>query len=73
MVNHYYYLNIVIKEYISIFFAQREKAAKTYHAKWASFLAIIREEHHPLRPEHYHNLNPIWQHFGYKINENLMC
>jgi GNAT superfamily N-acetyltransferase len=50
-----------------IFFGEREKHAKQFHTfKMICFCAVKRPEAHPLRPNTYTPLDPVWESFGYK-------
>lgn len=41
--------------------------AKIHGFKHLVFITVNRAHSHPQRPSDYRNLEPIWQHFGYKL------
>lgn len=47
------------------FMHERIQAAAQYGASLCTFIAVDRPDNHPLKPQNYHNLKPIWQHYGF--------
>ena len=55
-----------------IFFKKRENHVKKLQRfSMVCFCAVERPDHHPLRPDHYQPLDPIWKKFGYKKHPEL--
>lgn len=69
--------SILKKEYrgrgiYSWFFEERESHAKRLGGfQWISFCAVQRPADHPLRPDEYQPLDPIWQKYGYNKHPEL--
>ena len=60
------------KGYGKIFFAEREKFARTLpFIKYLSFCGVVREGH-PLKPKDYRPLDSFWQMQGFKKAEGLV-
>lgn len=56
----------------SRFFDERENHAKKLNRfKWMCFCAVQRPNDHPLRPDNYQHLDPVWNKFGYKKHPEL--
>ena len=54
------------------FFSERERHAKSLSRfNLITFCAVVREKDHPLRPENYSPLDPIWEKYGYKKQPHL--
>lgn len=54
------------------FFQQREAWAKQLGGfDWLCFCAVRRPDNHPLKPEHYEPLDPVWNHFGYQKKDEF--
>lgn len=47
------------------FMRERMQAATQYGATICTFLAVKRPDDHPLKPNHYQDLKPIWHHYGF--------
>lgn len=48
------------------FFDAREKHARALGLSACVFCSVVRPDDHPLRPENYQSLDPIWKHMGYQ-------
>lgn len=56
----------------SRFFEERESHAKRLgEFRWICFCAVQRPADHPLRPDNYQPLDPIWQKYGYDKHPEL--
>jgi len=53
------------------FFEHHENHAKTQGLKHLVFMTVNRPHSHPRRPSDYKSLEPIWQHFGYKLMSGM--
>ncbi len=54
------------------FFEERESHAKRLGGiRTICFCAVQRPAEHPLRPDHYQPLDPVWQKFGYEKQPEL--
>ncbi len=53
------------------FFDQREAAARSWGAKFASFCGVVRPPDHPARPAGYFPLDAFWRKRGYAPVEGL--
>ncbi|HEY1082114.1 MAG TPA: GNAT family N-acetyltransferase [Prosthecobacter sp.] len=53
------------------FFKHRENHARSLGLTLATFCAVDRASDHPLRPVHYHPLDPFWQSLGYTRQPGL--
>jgi len=53
------------------FFDEREKQAQKLGLRYSAFCAVHRSDDHPLRPENYAPLDPIWEKYGYEKNPEL--
>ena len=47
------------------FMHERMQAAIQYGATMCTFLAVKRSDDHPLKPNNYQDLKPIWYHYGF--------
>jgi GNAT superfamily N-acetyltransferase len=47
------------------FMHERTQAAIRYGATTCTFLAVMRPDSHPLKPDHYQDLKPVWNHYGF--------
>ncbi|MCC5945016.1 MAG: GNAT family N-acetyltransferase [Bernardetiaceae bacterium] len=57
-----------------LFFEHREAFALQFPAfRYATFCAVVRPEHHPLRPADYRDLSPFWAQRGYQKQDKLIC
>ncbi|MDP5293668.1 GNAT family N-acetyltransferase [Oceanimonas sp. CHS3-5] len=54
------------------FFEGREQHARTLGFDTAVFCAVVRPEHHPLKPANYRPLTDIWARFGYYPEPGLL-
>jgi GNAT superfamily N-acetyltransferase len=56
------------------FFNGREAHARQLGGfELAAFCAVVRPAEHPLRPDGYRSLEPVWQHFGYRPEPGLLA
>lgn len=55
------------------FFNYREAAAKNQGCDKTLFMAVVRPDHHRLKPANYQSLELIWRHFGYQPQPTLMA
>lgn len=54
------------------FFSEREQHAKSLDGfNWITFCAVVRAVDHPLKPENYQSLEPIWSKYGYQKRPDL--
>jgi|SRR6056297_870919 len=54
------------------FFSEREHHARTLDSfDLITFCAVVRENDHPLQPENYAPLDPIWNRYGYQNRPHL--
>lgn len=53
------------------FFDEREKQAQKLGLEYSAFCAVRRSENHPLRPDNYSPLDPIWEKYGYEKKPEL--
>ena len=54
------------------FFEEHNAYARTQKFSHSVFMAVDRPHNHPLRPSDYRELEPIWEHFGYKkMNDSM--
>jgi hypothetical protein len=73
----YFGESVLKKEYrglgiYSSFFSVRENHARNLNRfSRVCFCAVERKDNHPLKPEHYQPLDPIWTKFGYKKHPGL--
>ncbi len=54
------------------FFTEREAHARALGKRISVFCAVQRPADHPLRPQAYQPLEPVWQHFGYVPQPDLV-
>jgi hypothetical protein len=47
------------------FMHERTQAAIQYGATMCTFMAVMRPDHHPLKPQGYQGLKAIWNHYGF--------
>jgi len=60
------------KGFYSRFFKEREDHAKKLgRFDIITFCAVVRPDKHPLKPENYRPLDPIWKKFGYSKHPEL--
>lgn len=55
------------------FFEHHEKHAKEKGYSHLTFITSKRPDNHPMKPEDYRDLGPIWEHFGYKMSKGLIA
>jgi GNAT superfamily N-acetyltransferase len=55
------------------FFEHHENYAKEKGYSNLTFITSKRPENHPMKPKDYRDLGPIWQHFGYNLDERLIA
>lgn len=56
----------------SRFFEEREQHAKKLGGfNTICFCGVVREDNHPLKPNNYQPLDPVWRKFGYSKEPNL--
>jgi GNAT superfamily N-acetyltransferase len=55
------------------FFDEREAHAKERGYRYSAFCAVMRPDHHPLRPKDYRPLDPFWQKRGYSKIEGMIA
>jgi len=69
--------SVLRKEYRGLgiykhFFTEREKhARKLGRFDLITFCAVVRPNDHPLKPENYEPLDPVWKKYGYSKNPSL--
>lgn len=78
-INEIYYFgeSVLLKEYRgrglgNVFFDEREKAARKFNYKIASFCGVKRPDDHPMRPKDYRPLDEFWKKRGYLRQDNLI-
>lgn len=54
------------------FFDGRERHAQALGFDTAAFCAVVRPDHHPLKPDDYRPLTEIWARFGYHPEPGLL-
>lgn len=58
--------------FYSSFIRGREEHARSLNRfRFICFCAVVRPDTHPLKPEHYQPLDPVWTRFGYKKQNRL--
>ncbi|NRB10457.1 MAG: GNAT family N-acetyltransferase [Rickettsiaceae bacterium] len=74
---YYYFGDAIIKPshrgqgILRELFSYNETTAQKKGYNNVVFMTVIRPDHHPIKPNNYRSLEPIWQYFGYKLLENI--
>lgn len=55
------------------FFEHHENYAKEHGYPYLTFITSKRPDNHPMKPSDYRELGPIWEHFGYSLDDRLVA